>query len=135
MDSLDEFLGVLPKAELHLHIEGTLEPEMMCALAEQHGIQLPWGTVEEIRRAYEFSELQSFLDIYYRGNDVLRIEQDFFDLTLAYLEKAHSDAVRHAEIFFDPRAIPSGELLAIWFWTGSRRPSGRVRAGLGSPPG
>ncbi len=104
MDSLDEFLGVLPKAELHLHIEGTLEPEMMCALAEQHGIQLPWGTVEGIRRAYEFSELQSFLDIYYRGNDVLRTEQDFFDLTLAYLEKAHADAVRHAEIFFDPQS-------------------------------
>lgn len=104
MISLDEFLSTLPKAELHLHIEGTLEPEMMYALAEHHGIELPWSTAEEIRQAYEFSDLQSFLDIYYRGNDVLRTEQDFFDLTLAYLERAHADAVRHTEIFFDPQS-------------------------------
>ena len=104
MDSLDEFLGVLPKAELHLHIEGTLEPEMMCALAEQHGIELPWSTVEGIQRAYEFSDLQLFLDIYYQGNDVLRTELDFFDLTLAYLERAHANVVRHTEIFFDPQS-------------------------------
>jgi len=136
MISLDEFLSTLPKAELHLHIEGTLEPEMMYALAEHHGIELPWSTAEEIRQAYEFSDLQSFLDIYYRGNDVLRTEQDFFDLTLAYLERAHADAVRHTEIFFDPqRAIPIGELPTIWFWMGSRRHSGRARADSGSPPG
>ncbi|TVQ36466.1 MAG: adenosine deaminase [Wenzhouxiangella sp.] len=103
MDSLDTAIARLPKVELHLHIEGSLEPELMFELAERNGIELPWDSVEAIRRAYEFSDLQSFLDIYYAGADVLRTEQDFFDLTWAYLERCRSDKVRHTEIFFDPQ--------------------------------
>ncbi|NNE59918.1 MAG: adenosine deaminase [Woeseia sp.] len=93
----------MPKAELHLHIEGTLEPELMMALAERNGVSLPYKSVEEIRQAYEFSDLQSFLDIYYAGAAVLQTRQDFYDLTYAYLERAASDNVRHVEIFFDPQ--------------------------------
>ena len=100
---LNDFLASLPKAELHLHIEGTLEPEMMQALAAQHGIRLPWRSVEETRLAYAFSDLQSFLDVYVQGTSVLRTEQDFFDLTAAYLRRAQQDGVRHVEIFFDPQ--------------------------------
>jgi len=93
----------LPKAELHLHIEGTLEPELMFALAERNGVELPFADVDAVRRAYVFSDLQSFLDIYYAGCRVLLTEQDFFELTWAYLQRAHADGVRHAEIFFDPQ--------------------------------
>ena len=103
MENLTKFLAALPKAELHLHIEGTLEPEMMQSLAERHRIELPWHSVEEIRSAYQFDHLQSFLDIYYQGTRVLQTEQDFFDLTSAYLDRAHEDGVRHTEIFFDPQ--------------------------------
>jgi adenosine deaminase len=94
----------LPKAELHLHIEGTLEPELMFELAGRNEIALPYPDVESVKRAYVFSSLQSFLDIYYQGCSVLVQEQDFFDLTMAYLRRAHSDGVRHAEIFFDPQS-------------------------------
>jgi adenosine deaminase len=97
------FIRSLPKAELHLHIEGTLEPEMMVALAERNGIELPFGSVEEVRAAYEFSDLQSFLDNNYQGAAVLVTEQDFYDLMFAYLERAVDDGVRRAEIFFDPQ--------------------------------
>ena len=97
------FIRSLPKAELHLHIEGTLEPEMMFELAARNGIDLPFATVGEIRAAYEFSDLQSFLDIYYQGAGVLVTEQDFYDLMYAYLERAADDGVRRAEIFFDPQ--------------------------------
>ncbi len=100
---MESAIRSLPKIELHMHIEGSLEPELMFELAERNGIKLPWGSVEEIRQAYEFSDLQSFLDIYYAGADVLRTEQDFFDLTWAYLERCRSDKVRHTEIFFDPQ--------------------------------
>jgi adenosine deaminase len=100
---LASFIRRLPKAELHVHIEGTLEPEMMFELAERNGIDLPFDSVEEIREAYEFTSLQSFLDIYYQGAAVLVTEQDFYDLMLAYLERAHADGVRRAEIFFDPQ--------------------------------
>ena len=93
----------IPKAELHLHIEGTLEPELMMALAERNSIELPYSGVDEIRQAYNFSNLQSFLDIYYAGAQVLKERQDFHDLTWAYLERAHKDNVRHVEIFFDPQ--------------------------------
>ena len=96
--------GVLPKAELHLHIEGTLEPELAFALAERNGIDLPYATPEELRSAYAFSDLQSFLDLYYQLTDVLRTEQDFTDLAEAYLVRAAAQGVRHAEIFFDPQA-------------------------------
>ena len=97
------FIAGLPKAELHLHIEGSLEPELMFALALRGGVKLAFGSVEDIRAAYDFSNLQDFLDIYYQGMAVLRSEQDFFDLTAAYLERAAQDGVRHVEIFFDPQ--------------------------------
>jgi adenine deaminase len=99
----DAFVRGLPKAELHVHIEGTLEPEMMFALAERNGVALPYASVDEVRAAYEFDDLQSFLDVYYRGAGVLRTEQDFSELMTAYLERAHADGVRRAEIFFDPQ--------------------------------
>ncbi len=99
----ETFLRRLPKAELHVHIEGTLEPEMMFDLAARNGIDLPFASVEEVREAYEFTNLQSFLDIYYQGAAVLITEQDFYDLMAAYLERAHRDGVRRAEIFFDPQ--------------------------------
>ncbi|GGP19214.1 adenosine deaminase [Silvimonas iriomotensis] len=94
---------LLPKAELHLHIEGTLEPELAFRLAQRHGVTLPWPDVEALRAAYNFSDLQSFLDLYYAGANVLRTEADFYDLTRAYLEHAHADNLRHVEIFFDPQ--------------------------------
>ena len=100
---LSDFIAGLPKAELHLHIEGTLEPEMMLALAQRNGVTLPYPSVEAIRAAYAFTNLQSFLDLYYAGAGVLQTQQDFFDLTWAYLEKAHADNVVHVEIFFDPQ--------------------------------
>jgi adenosine deaminase len=97
------FAHKLPKAELHLHIEGSLEPEMMFALARRNKIDLPFKTLEEVRAAYAFSNLQDFLDIYYQGMSVLQTEEDFFDLTMAYLNRVRADNVRHAEIFFDPQ--------------------------------
>jgi len=97
------FIKSLPKAELHLHIEGSLEPELMFTLAKRNNITLPYNSPAEIKAAYEFDNLQSFLDIYYQGASVLQTEQDFFDLTMAYLKKAHEDGVTHVEIFFDPQ--------------------------------
>ncbi|WP_017668101.1 adenosine deaminase [Sandarakinorhabdus sp. AAP62] len=97
------FIAGLPKAELHLHIEGSLEPEMMFALAKRNGISLAFDSVDAIRAAYDFAKLQDFLDIYYQGMAVLLTEQDFFDLTSAYLNRAAADGVRHVEIFFDPQ--------------------------------
>lgn len=97
------FIAGLPKAELHLHIEGSLEPELMFQLAKRNNIPLSYKNVAELKAAYDFSNLQDFLDIYYQGMDVLRTEQDFFDLTWAYLEKISKQAVRHVEIFFDPQ--------------------------------
>ncbi len=93
----------LPKAELHLHIEGSLEPEMLFDLAARNAVAIPFGSAEEVRAAYSFSNLQDFLDIYYQGMSVLLTEQDFFDLTWAYLARAAADNVRHVEIFFDPQ--------------------------------
>lgn len=93
----------LPKAELHLHIEGSLEPELLFALAARNAVAIPFASVEEVRAAYSFSNLQDFLDIYYQGMSVLLTEQDFYDLTWAYLERAAADMVRHVEIFFDPQ--------------------------------
>jgi len=99
----DAFIRGLPKAELHLHIEGTLEPELMFELARRNGVRLTYRSVEEVRRAYVFGDLQSFLDIYYAGCRVLITQQDFADLTWAYLQRAAGQGVRHAEIFFDPQ--------------------------------
>ncbi|MDP2116041.1 MAG: adenosine deaminase [Brevundimonas sp.] len=101
--SLDAFIAGLPKAELHLHIEGSLEPELMFELARRNKVAIPFDSVEAVRAAYDFSNLQDFLDIYYAGAAVLRTEQDFHDLALAYFRRAAADNVRHAEIFFDPQ--------------------------------
>jgi adenosine deaminase len=98
-----EFCYSLPKAELHLHIEGTFEPELIFTIAQRNNVTLKYKSVEEIRQAYNFSNLQDFLDIYYQGMSVLLHEKDFFDLTWAYLQKAHEQGVQHAEIFFDPQ--------------------------------
>lgn len=97
------YAAALPKAELHLHIEGSLEPEMLFKLAGRNKVDIPFKSVEEVRAAYEFSNLQDFLDIYYQGMSVLKTEEDFFDLTMAYLNRARADNVRHVEIFFDPQ--------------------------------
>jgi adenosine deaminase len=104
MSDMERFCRELPKTELHIHIEGTLEPEMMFELALRNSLQLRHGTIAELRKAYDFKDLQSFLNIYYEGAGVLRTEQDFNDLAMAYFQKAASQGVRHAEVFFDPQA-------------------------------
>ena len=103
MTDLAGFALGLPKAELHLHIEGTLEPELMFELARRNRVSLPFPTVEAVRAAYAFSRLQDFLDIYYQGADVLRTEEDFRDLALAYFRRVAADGARHVELFFDPQ--------------------------------
>lgn len=100
---MDQFIAQLPKAELHLHLEGSFEPELMFAIARRNRIEIPYNSAEEVRAAYRFSNLQDFLDIYYAGASVLLHEQDFYDLTLAYLTRAAADNVRHVEVFFDPQ--------------------------------
>jgi adenosine deaminase len=100
---LDRLIVALPKTELHVHIEGTLEPEMMLALAARNNVTLPWADLAAVDAAYKFTDLQSFLDVYYQGAAVLLQAQDFEDLMWAYLERAAADGVRHAEIFFDPQ--------------------------------
>src|SRR6188508_3359514 len=107
MTNNDDLIGRLPKCELHIHIEGSLEPELMFALARRNGIRLPYDSVEALRRAYQFTQLQDFLDIYYRGMSVLITARDFFDLAWAYLTRAHADNVRHVEMFFDPQGHTS----------------------------
>ncbi|MET0963998.1 MAG: adenosine deaminase [Noviherbaspirillum sp.] len=102
-EALSDLVRSMPKAELHMHIEGSLEPELIFALAERNGVTLPYASVDALRRAYAFTDLQSFLDIYYAGASVLQTERDFYDMTWAYLERAHADNVLHAEIFFDPQ--------------------------------
>jgi adenosine deaminase len=102
-EQLRHLLKAMPKAELHIHIEGSLEPELIFELAQRNGVALPYASVEALRQAYAFTDLQSFLDIYYAGASVLLTEQDFYDMTMAYLARAHADNVRHAEIFFDPQ--------------------------------
>jgi adenine deaminase len=102
-DRLPELLARMPKAELHIHIEGSLEPELIFAMAARNGVKIPYASVDELRGAYAFTDLQSFLDIYYAGASVLLKEQDFYDMAWAYLQKAAADNVVHAEIFFDPQ--------------------------------
>src|SRR6202790_5414621 len=104
---IDTLITRLPKCEMHIHIEGSLEPELMFALARRNGISLPYASVEALRQAYQFRNLQDFLDIYYQGMSVLITEQDYYDLTWAYLERAHADNVRHVEMFFDPQGHTS----------------------------
>jgi len=103
MHDTDALIARLPKCELHIHVEGSLEPELMFALARRNGISLPYASVDAVRQAYRFGNLQDFLDLYYRGMSVLMTEQDFYDLAFAYLECAHADNVRHVEMFFDPQ--------------------------------
>jgi adenosine deaminase len=114
---LAEFLRLMPKAELHIHIEGSLEPELIFELASRNSVSLPYPDVESLRAAYEFTDLQSFLDIYYAGASVLQTAQDFEDMTWAYLQRAHAEGVVRAEIFFDPqthtsRGIPLATVMA-----------------------
>lgn len=115
---LAAFVRRLPKAELHVHIEGTLEPEMMFELAQRNGVEIPHNSVEEIREAYQFANLQSFLDIYYQGAAVLITKQDFYDLMFAYLGRAHADGVVRAEIFFDPQTHTARGIAFDVFMTG-----------------
>jgi adenosine deaminase len=108
-----ELARVIPKAELHIHIEGSLEPELIFALAQRNGVSLPYASVEALREAYAFTDLQSFLDIYYAGASVLLTAADFYDMAWAYFERARADNVVHAELFFDPqthtaRGVPMG---------------------------
>jgi adenosine deaminase len=116
-DARQRLIRRLPKVELHLHIEGTLEPEMMFSLAGKHGVRLPYASVEAVRAAYNFHDLQSFLDLYYAGCAVLRDRRDFYALAMAYFTRAHADNVVHAELFFDPqthtdRGIPLEVVIA-----------------------
>jgi adenosine deaminase len=125
---LQRLIQVIPKVELHLHIEGTLEPEMLFALAGRHGVPLPYPSVEALRAAYDFADLQSFLDLYYAGCAVLREEADFHALTESYLQRAHADNIVHAEIFFDPqthlvRGVPMEVVVG-----GIRRAMGEAQA-------
>src|SRR5262249_37400142 len=113
----ESLIKALPKCELHIHIEGSLEPELMFALARRNAITLRYPSVEALRQAYRFRDLQDFLDLYYQGMSVLITEQDFYDLAFAYLERAHADNVRHVEMFFDPqghtsRGISFGTVIA-----------------------
>ena len=101
--ALERLVRTMPKAELHIHIEGSLEPELIFALAQRNGVSLPYPDVEALRAAYAFTDLQSFLDIYYAGASVLLTEQDFFDMAWAYLERARADTITRTEIFFDPQ--------------------------------
>ena len=105
--ALPEILCRMPKAELHIHIEGSLEPELIFQLAARNGVQLPYPGIAALRAAYAFTDLQSFLDVYYAGASVLQTEQDFFEMAWAYLQRAKADNVRHAEIFFDPQTHTS----------------------------
>lgn len=116
MPNLNEVIRSTPKAELHIHVEGSLEPGMMFDLARRNGVSLPYRDVEEVRRAYSFGNLQEFLDLYYRGMNVLRTEADFFELADAYLRRAAANHVVHVEMFFDPQAhtgrgVPLGTLM------------------------
>ena len=128
---LPDFLRGLPKAELHIHIEGSLEPELIFALARRNQVQLPYESVDALRKAYAFTDLQSFLDIYYAGASVLLTEDDFFDMAWAYFQRAKADNVVHAELFFDPqthteRGVPMKTVIA-----GLRRAMDRAETELG----
>jgi adenosine deaminase len=118
---MEAYLRDIPKAELHMHVEGSLEPELMFELARRNGVTLPYASVEAVRRAYVFGSLQSFLDIYYAGCRVLLREQDFYDLTWAYLARVAGQGVRHAEVFFDPQTHTDRGLAFGTVVTGIRR--------------
>lgn len=121
----------IPKAELHIHIEGSLEPELIFALAQRNGVALPYASVEALRAAYAFTDLQSFLDIYYAGASVLLHEADFFDMAWAYLQRAHADNVVHTEIFFDPQTHTARGVPMATVVHGLKRACDRARTELG----
>lgn len=131
MDDISSFIACLPKAELHLHIEGTLEPELKFALAERNSVKLAAASVQEMRAAYDFDDLPSFLDVYYEGMSVLLTGADFFDLTYSYLKRARSQNVLYAEIFFDPQAHTTRGISFDTVITGIRRAQAAGRAELG----
>ncbi len=126
-----EFIRNIPKAELHLHIEGTLEPEMMFSLAQRNGVKLPYASVDEVRAAYRFADLQSFLDLYYAGAAVLQTEQDFYDLTMAYVRRAITDNVHHAELFFDPQTHTARDVPVATVFAGIARALRQARREYG----
>jgi adenosine deaminase len=128
---LPELLRRMPKAELHIHIEGSLEPELIFALAQRNGVQIPYASVEELRRAYAFTNLQSFLDIYYAGASVLLKEQDFYDMAWAYLSRAAADNVVHAEMFFDPQTHTARGVSMETVINGLHRACGQAQRELG----
>ena len=130
-DRLPALLCSMPKAELHIHIEGSLEPELIFALAQRNGVALPYASVEALRAAYAFTDLQSFLDIYYAGASVLLHEADFFDMAWAYLQRAHADNVVHTEIFFDPQTHTARGVLIATVVHGLKRACDRARTELG----
>lgn len=130
-EMLDDFLRALPKAELHLHIEGTLEPELAFEMAARNGVTLPYATVDDLRAAYSFTDLQSFLDIYYATAAVLQREDDFHDLAWAYLQRAHADTVVRAEVFFDPQTHTSRGVDFATVIAGLTRAAARAREELG----
>ncbi|HKN08613.1 MAG TPA: adenosine deaminase, partial [Pseudomonadota bacterium] len=131
MHGSDTLIKRLPKCELHIHIEGSLEPELMFALARRNGIRLRYPSVEALRQAYQFRNLQDFLDIYYQGMSVLITEQDFHDLAWAYLERARADNVRHVEMFFDPQGHTSRGVPFSTVIEGLHRAVGDARRELG----
>jgi adenine deaminase len=129
--ALHALLRALPKAELHIHIEGSLEPELIFALAQRNGVRLPYASVEDLRAAYAFTNLQSFLDIYYAGASVLLQEQDFFDMAWAYFLRAKADNVVHAELFFDPQTHTDRGVPFEYVIDGLSRACAQARAELG----
>lgn len=128
---MEDVVAALPKVEMHLHIEGTLEPELMFELAGRNQVELPFGSVEEVRAAYRFSDLQSFLDIYYQGAGVLRTSADFGALMWAYLQRAAADGVAHAEMFFDPQTHTGRGIAFDVFMAGFAAARERARSELG----
>lgn len=132
--ALRQFIEGMPKIELHLHIEGSLEPELMFALAKRNGITLPYASVEALREAYAFSNLQEFLDLYYQGMSVLLTEQDYYDLTIAYLSRVAKQHVTHVEIFFDPQGHTERGVAFATVISGITRAldDGRQRLGISS---
>jgi adenosine deaminase len=128
---MEAFMRALPKAELHLHIEGTLEPEMVFALARKHGVKLGYPSVDALRAAYDFHNLQSFLDIYYEGANVLRDEDDFHAMTAAYVARVHDQGVVHVEIFFDPQTHTGRGIAFETVLNGIRRGLDEARDKLG----
>ncbi len=135
MHNLDTLIKRLPKCELHIHIEGSMEPELMFALARRNGIRLRYPSAEALRQAYQFRNLQDFLDIYYQGMSVLNTEQDFYDLAWAYLERARADNVRHVEMFFDPQGHTSRGVSFSTVVEGLHRAVGDARRELGVQAG